>query len=507
MSKTARGVAVLGVAVLLAGCAAGVDKAGSETLTLRLASIDGELDPTGTQYGQAAFVEALSGLSDGRLEVEIAWEYGERRADAESDLVRAIADGDLDGGWPSTRAFAAAGYSGMKAIEAPMTLTNYEALSAVIDGPAGEQLLAALDGTPILGLGTTISELRRPFSTKPLAEPTDWDGVRFRSYNSPVQADAITALGGEPVSAGIDWRERVEAGALDGAELGLGIGSVVGGDVLPNVTANVILWPKLAVLSVNRERFESLSDEQRGWVEEAAHLAVAAAVDGDYDEADFAEVACSAGVRFVEAPADAIAALRERVQPVIDAIAADPAERALLDEVTKVAQQHPAPDAPVIPAGCGVGGSGPSSGEDVAFAPIPDGIYRTDVTLDELNAAGLSNSQGYTGTWTMTVDAGTYAYTCRPNALPGTDCGHVPYASETEYANVLEAGYLHGDDRTVRFVYDAAVHDRLAGCGSCHSLPTKTVGWQLDGDTLTFSDIGEPVIDELLVIEPWVRVG
>ncbi|MBT2497542.1 hypothetical protein J7E25_00355 [Agromyces sp. ISL-38] len=507
MSKTARGSAVLAVAMLLAGCAAGADKAGSETLVLRLATIDGGLDPTGIQHGQAAFVEALSEVSDGRIEVEIAWEYGEGRADAESDLVRAIADGDLDGGWPSTRAFAAAGFTGMKAIEAPLTLTNYEALGAVIDGPAGEQLLATLDSTPIIGLGTTISELRRPFSTEPLAEPSDWEGVRFRSYNSPVQSEAITALGGEPVSAGLDWRERVEAGELDGAELGLGIGSLVGGDALPNVTANVVLWPKLVVLSLNRERFESLSDEQRGWIEQAARIGVGAAVAGDYDESEFAEVACSAGVRFVAASDDAIAALRERVQPVIDAIAADPAERALLDEVRKVAQQHPAPYIPVIPAGCGEGGSGALSDDDVAFALIPDGIYRTDVTLDDLNAAGVSNSNGYTGTWTITVDAGTYAYTCQPNALPGTDCGHSTYASEAEYANVLEAGYLRGDERIVRFVYDAAVHDRLAGCGSCHSHPTKTVGWQLQGETLTFTDVGEPVIDELLVIEPWAKVG
>ena len=239
--------------MLLSGCTAGADKAGSETLVLNLATIDGQVDPSGHHYGQAAFVEALGEVSDGRIEVDVELEYGDGAADAESSLIEAIGSGDLDGGWPSTRAFAQAGIPGLAAIEAPLMLTNYDALAEVVSGPVGEQVLAALDDSGIIGLGTTIGELRRPFAVEPLVEPADWDGIRFRSFNSPVQSDTIATLGGDPVPAGLDWRERVEAGELDGAELGFGIGSIVAAGVLPSVTGNVVLWPKLAVLSMNRE--------------------------------------------------------------------------------------------------------------------------------------------------------------------------------------------------------------------------------------------------------------
>ena len=46
------------------------------------------------------------------------------------------------------------------------------------------------------------------------------------------------------------------------------------------VTANVVLWPKVFVLSMSQERFDTLTDEQRAWVTDAAELATQASVDG-----------------------------------------------------------------------------------------------------------------------------------------------------------------------------------------------------------------------------------
>ena len=59
----------------------------------------------------------------------------------------------------------------------------------------------------------------------------------------------------------------------------------------------------------------------------------------------------------------------------------------------------------------------------------------------------------------------------------------------------------------MQFVYDEAVHRSLADCGECEAPPTKHVGWVLEGDQLTFTDIGEPVVDGLLIVEPWTKVG
>jgi TRAP-type C4-dicarboxylate transport system substrate-binding protein len=85
------------------------DKTGGDTAVLRLATFEGEVNANGQNYGPQAFVDSLARVSDGRLKVELKTEFGGGSADAESGIVRAIATGEVDGGWPSTRAFARGG--------------------------------------------------------------------------------------------------------------------------------------------------------------------------------------------------------------------------------------------------------------------------------------------------------------------------------------------------------------------------------------------------------------
>jgi hypothetical protein len=49
------------------------------------------------------------------------------------------------------------------------------------------------------------------------------------------------------------------------------------------------------------------------------------------------------------------------------------------------------------------------------------------VTTQDVTAAGLDNSDGTSGTSTLTVRQRTYEVRCRPIKHPGTDCGHSSY--------------------------------------------------------------------------------
>ena len=133
--------AVVAAATVLAACSGGTargvgDKAGGDTVVLHLATIDGDVNFGGQAYGPQAFVDALTAVSGGRLRVEVEKTYGDRTADAESRLVKAIASGALDGGWPATRAFDGAGITGLEAVETPMTITNYAAEKESSRGPS-----------------------------------------------------------------------------------------------------------------------------------------------------------------------------------------------------------------------------------------------------------------------------------------------------------------------------------------------------------------------------------
>lgn len=481
-------------AVFSAGCTASSnDKAGSDTLELRLVTID-EIDNNGYSFGPRTFVSALSAVSGGRIQVEVETGFGDGGATAESDLVEAIAAGEFDGGWPSTRAFAGAGIQGMAAVEAPFTLTSYKMQSAVATGDVAELLLANLDDTDIVGLGLAVGPLRRPFGVEAfLTSAADWKGARIRSYNSPVQSATVDALGGTPVEMGFEWVEKAQSGELDGVELDLaqylanGYRAEAG-----KVASNVVLWPKMFVLSLSRETWDGLSDEQRGWVSKAADEAVAASVNGDYGEDEIAADLCERGVRFRQAEPAEMAGLRSAVQPVLENLASNPADGPVLQAVQEVALLAHDQDALRIPDGCSERASGSKETEiPASLAPIPDGTYRKQISEEEVAAAGLSNNDGTSGVWTLTLTHGRFEVTCRPLESPGLDCGNVLFDGS------LDIGELRGDESTVWWV---TLPELLAEANGCALPPSNTtpghcpvpepfqMTWSMDGDDLVFRD-------------------
>ena len=279
-----------------------VDRAGDQTVTLRLPVID-DVNGNGVSYGTEAFVKAVDDVSGGHLKLDVTTAFANGASDADSQLATAISTGNADLGWPATRGFANAGIHGLEAVEAPMTLTSYDAVKALVTSPAAGDLLAQLDGTGMVGLGLLVDTLRRPFATTaPLLGPEDWSGIRFRSFGSPIQSAAVTALGGTPVDLGGQWIDQLGAGTLRGAEFDIPQYAWNGFTTeTPFVTANVVLWPKVYVLAVNRQRFEALTDQQRAWLRDAAQAAIKASVDATYDESTLASGLCAVGVRFVPA--------------------------------------------------------------------------------------------------------------------------------------------------------------------------------------------------------------
>jgi len=508
--STGRWAAVAATVALVAACSVGADKSGADTVVLRLATID-QVNNNGQSYGPEAFVDNLEKVSDGRIKVEVAEKYGQSAPEAESDLVEAIASGEVDGGWPSARAFANAGISGLEAVEAPMTLTSYAAEKALVSGPTADKLLAQLDGTGVVGLRLAVGPLRRPFAAEaPLLGPENWAGATFRVYNSPVQTDAVRLLGATPVNLGLGWIDEVRAGRLRGVEFDIAQYAEMGKTTEAGyITANVVLWPKVFVLSISQKRFDALSDEQQNWVREAADKAMQVSVDSTYDETTLAQELCEKGTRFITASPDQIAALRTSLQPVLDGLAADPASGTLLAEIQAIAAEHPEPDVPTVPEACQQGTAddqpaaspaSPAAGAPGQVSDLPDGEYRVEITTDDLAAAGLDNHDGKSGTWTLTVRDGTYEMRCRPLDDPGIDCGH------SVEDGPLDAGYLRGTDQTVTLVHDPELISKLTGCKLpvSETLPDHCgpggggpLTWEIEGDSLTLS--GD--------LEPWTKIG
>ena len=475
-----------------AACSGGAptDRAGGETLTVTLATID-HVNPDGQSFGVQAFVENIPKVSAGRLKVEVVEDYGGGGPTADADLVKAIADGKLDGGWVGTRGFGAAGIHGLEAFEAPMVITTYAAEKALVASDVATEALAALDQSGVVGLGLTVGALRRPFAAKSaLVGPEDWNRVNFRVYNSEVQSDAVKALGGVPVNTGLDWINQVRASRLRGAEYSLaqyhqsGYGKEAG-----NVTGNVVLWPKMFVLAFGRQKFDALSEQQRGWIQEAADLGVKASLEATYDESSIAQELCTRGVRFKDATPAQILALRTRLTPVLDRLASDPLNGPLLIKIKAVAAQNAASENLKVDNDCL---KGVSVEESIAgtiprsTAAIPDGAYRVQISTDDVLAAGLDNHNGTSGTWTLSVRDGKYQLRCQPVTAPGQDCGG---STQTE---PLEWGALRGKGNVVYFVSDGTE-------------ALKAVRWTIKSNELQFIN---PELSGSweLVLKPWQKI-
>ncbi len=484
-------ITTLGV-LATAACSTGApaDRAGGETVTLKLGTID-HVNPDGQSFGVQAFVDNIPKVSDGRLKVEVVEVYGDGAPTADADLVKAIADGKLDGGWMGTRGFGAAGIHGLEAFEAPMVITTYAAQKALVSSDVATQALSALDQSGVVGLGLTVGPLRRPFAAKSaLAGPEDWKGINFRTYNSEVQSDAVKTLGAVPVNVGYDWINQVRAGRLRGAELHLAqyrqsdLGKEAG-----NVTANVVLWPKMFVLSMSRQKFDALSEQQRGWIQEAADRGVKASLEATYDESSIARELCTRGVRFKDATPAQLLALRTRLAPVIERLAADPQNGPLLSKVKAVAAQNTAGETLEVDNDCR---KGVSVDERIAGtiprspALISDGTYRVQISTEEVLAAGLDNHEGTSGTWTLSVSHARFELRCQPVSDPGDDCGG------STQSEPLEWGALRGKGNVVYFVSDGTE-------------PLKAARWAIKSNELQFTSPEHSGSWEL-VLKPWQKI-
>jgi hypothetical protein len=340
-----------------------------------------------------------------------------------------------------------------------------------------------------------VGPLRRPFAAKtPLLGPEDWKGIRFRVFNSPVQADAVRALGATPVDLSFSFIDQIKDGSLRGAEFDIAQYEVNGyGKEAGNITANVVLWPKVFVLALSKRRFDTLSAQQQAWVREAAEQAVTASVDTTYDEATAAGTLCDRGARFLDATTGQVQGLRAKLRPVLDGLAAHPADGQLLRDIQAIAAQFPAPEVPDVPASCqhSVTSDRLLGSIPTAVSALPDGVYRNEVSHADVAAAGGDTGDHPAGIWTLTVRRGTYEVRCRPVEGPGHVCGG------TVADRPLEVGDLRGTGGIVYFVPDAKRLSRLTGC----TLPVGTedpacgpddpyrVAWTISGDKLILSQV------------------
>jgi TRAP-type C4-dicarboxylate transport system substrate-binding protein len=399
-------------AVLAAGCGSGAagDKAGGagEPVTLRMANPYGDLnDLPAVQY----FVSQVKERSGGNLRIQVTGPWGDYADDAEQQVVRAVAAGKTDLGWSGSRVFDTMGVTSFQALQAPMLIDSYALEQAVVASEIPGQMLRGVDKVGVRGLGVLADGLRRPIAVKhPLLGVGDWRGITFGTLKSQGQAQAIRSLGATPME--VFRRARSQAlkdGRLQGLEMDLLVyehGALA--QPAPYVTANVTLWPQLDVLFANPGRLTRLTEQQRGWLRQAAQDATGRSPGLADRDAQSLKVACQAGARFANASQANLASLRKAFAPVYASLEQDSQTKVFIQRIQAL-KQSTAAEAPLaIPAGC-TGKASEQSAASTGTVPADlNGVYRYTITKKDAIAAGAGDDPDYPTTNTVWLQDGSF---------------------------------------------------------------------------------------------------
>jgi TRAP-type transport system periplasmic protein len=428
------GLATVALAVIAAVVAGGCsgdgagDKAGGsgEPVVLRMANTASNLEyfPAITH-----FIGRVKERSGGNIRIEVVDEWGKFAADAEQQVVRAVATGEVDLGHAGTRVLDTMGVTSFQALQAPMLIDSYALQRAVLEGDIPHEMLQGLDRVGVAGLGVLGGGLSKPIAVKrPLLGSADWRGIAFGTYKSEVQTQAIRSLGATPMEAfGISRDQALQAGKLQAFELNLlTYGLNVMEDDAPYVTANVNLWPWTDVLFANPGRLAALTGQQRGWLQQAAADAAGRSVGLIDRDAQLLTLMCKSGARFANASEADLGGLRKAVAPVYAKLGDNSETKAFIERIQALKRSTPAGAALRIPAGCtGKAPARPTGDTRTAPADL-NGIYRWTITKEDVVASKTEDKSPehlatFPWIFTMTLDDGKWTLSHREAGQPYTD--------------------------------------------------------------------------------------
>jgi len=405
-------IALAAIAAVVAGSCSGGggsgDKAGGsgEPVVLRMANTSADLE-----YYPAIkdFVSQVKERSGGNVRIQVANRWGDFSADAEQQVVRAVAAGKVDLGWAGARVFDTLGVTSLQALQAPMLIDNYALEHAVIAHGIPGQMLEGLNKVGVMGFGILADGLRKPIAVKhPVLGTADWRGITFGTYKSQDQAQAIRSLGATPVEVfGTERDQALKDGKIQGFELNLpGYERNVLANRAPYVTANVNLWPQMDVLLANPGRLAALTGQQRGWLRQAAQGAAARSAALADRDAQSVRNTCQSGARFANASQADLAALRTAFAPVYASLEQDPKTKAFLDQIQALKRSTPAGAPLAIPAGC-TGKAPEQPAEHSGTAPADlNGTYRYLLTKDDARKGGEANLDEFPSVTTVKLENG-----------------------------------------------------------------------------------------------------
>ena len=284
--------------------------------------------------GALKFQELAEKYTNGKVKVEV---YPNSTLYKDKEELEALQLGAVQMLAPSNSKFGPIGVKEFEVFDLPFLLPDKVALRRVTDGPLGKRLLKLLEPKGMVGLAYWDNGFKEMSANKPLREPEDFRGLKFRIQSSKVLEAQMRALGAIPqIMAFSEVYQALQTGVVDGQEN-------TPSNMYTQKMHEVQKYTTLSdhgyigyVVVVNKKFWDGLPADVRGSLERAMAEATTYSNEISQTENDdaLAEMKKSGKTEFIELTADQKARWKKALLPLY----ADMASRVgkgLIDEVEK----------------------------------------------------------------------------------------------------------------------------------------------------------------------------
>jgi len=501
-------VVVLGVAILAAACAtssAAPKSAADPPVTLSVGTVDSAGQPMANQL--AYFADQVGKASNGSVTIKVLLDAFDVQAhnDPLATLLDHVKSGDLDMILIGSPAWDTHGVTSLQAIEAPSLIDSDTLMDAVASSDLVKPMLAGLDSAGMKGIALWPEALRHPAGLgAPLLSLADFKGATIRLPLDGVESSVISSFGGTAaVLNGDPFQAAITGHLLKGAETSYArsFDQYPGGTT---ITANVSLYARMPVLSISTAAYARLSSAQQQALAAAAASTLSHLVDTNLTEAAAGAAFCAKGGTIVAASSTDVAAFIQAAAPVTTTLEKDPLTKQIIGQISDLKAKSAAPTPAAECARTAVRSASPSPTpsprpQGTPASLLPDGVYRTSVTLKELQDAEAANGP----TW----DGPAYGYTTLAESDLESLAGVVTMTLSAGRGSMQFTGTsatffetVVGD--AVRFNQTPAANEWLVGYSDLQ--------WSLSGSDLHLNDVTVAPADDPAFVwifrQPWKKI-
>ena len=267
--------------------------------------------------GMRKFASAVEAKSGGKMKVQL---FLNGALGSDQATLSALKGGTVEMAVMNSGILA----SEVKALEVfdfPFLFANEKEADAIVDGPIGQKMHAALADRGIIGLSYWELGFRNiTTGKKAITKVEDIAGLKLRVIPNAINVDWVKALGANPTPLPFpEVYAALEQGAIDGQENPI---AVIAANKFWEVQKNVALTnhqynPQSVIFS--KKVWDSMSATEKKIIDDAADEAVKAQREANRAALSAnLELLKKNGMTISTLPAAEIAKLREKMKPVID---------------------------------------------------------------------------------------------------------------------------------------------------------------------------------------------